>query len=191
MGRWEPDARGRLEQAALDLFVEQGFAATTVPQIAQHAGLTTRTFFRYFADKREVLFAGEDELREQFAAIIRSAPEGLTPMQLIEFGLHAVVTQVFEPRFETLQLWRSVVATDEGLRERALRKEELTMRTAVAAFHERGVDKETSELIAQLSMVVLQGALEHWLAESTPRTRLIDLIHGSLDRLHTTITSVH
>jgi len=62
MSRWQPDARGRLERAAVELFTEQGFAATTVPQIAARAGLTTRTFFRHFADKREVLFAGDEEL---------------------------------------------------------------------------------------------------------------------------------
>ena len=58
MSRWEPNARGRLEQAALELFIERGFEQTTVAEIAQRAGLTERTFFRYFADKREVLFAG-------------------------------------------------------------------------------------------------------------------------------------
>ena len=59
MGRWEPDARGRLMQAALELYGERGFEQTTVAEIAQRAGLTERTFFRHFADKREVLFSGE------------------------------------------------------------------------------------------------------------------------------------
>jgi AcrR family transcriptional regulator len=62
MGRWEPDARGRLEQAALDLYQDRGFEQTTVTEIAERAGLTERTFFRYFADKREVVFGGQDML---------------------------------------------------------------------------------------------------------------------------------
>lgn len=65
MSRWEPNARGRLEQAALELYLEQGFDRTTVVEIAARAGLTERTFFRHFADKREVLFAGAGELRER------------------------------------------------------------------------------------------------------------------------------
>ena len=62
MARWEPDARGRLEKAALDVFRERGYAHTTVGDIAERAGLTERTFFRYFTDKREVLFSGSKEL---------------------------------------------------------------------------------------------------------------------------------
>ena len=58
MGRWEPDARGRLERAAMELYIERGFEQTTVTEIARRAGLTQRTFFRHYADKREVLFAG-------------------------------------------------------------------------------------------------------------------------------------
>src|ERR1700710_310590 len=75
MGRWSPDARGRLERAAVELFVEQGFAATTVPQITARAGLTTRTFFRYFADKREVFFAG-DEIPDLARRYLTAAPAG-------------------------------------------------------------------------------------------------------------------
>lgn len=187
MGRWEPDARGRLEQAALDLFTEQGFAATTVPQITERAGLTTRTFFRYFADKREVLFADEATMREQFAAAITRAPDDLTSMQLIEFALDQLAAEVFEPRFDLLRRWRSVVAADEGLRERALRKEELTMRSAVAALRERGLDAEESELVAHLSSVVLHAAVTRWLAQSSREIPLVDWIHEGFDRLRTTV----
>ena len=63
MGRWEPDARGRLVKAAMELYGERGFEQTTVAEIAERAGLTERTFFRHFADKREVLFAGAGALR--------------------------------------------------------------------------------------------------------------------------------
>lgn len=83
MGRWQPGARERLEQAALDLFLEQGFNETTVPQITARAGLTTRTFFRYFADKREVLFAHEELVPSQVADLMAGAPPSLTPMELI------------------------------------------------------------------------------------------------------------
>ena len=73
MGRWQPDAQGRLQQAALTLFAKQGFESTTVAEIAEQAGLTKRTFFRYFADKREVLFQGADELKQLFVTEVADA----------------------------------------------------------------------------------------------------------------------
>jgi len=76
VGRWKPDARQRLRRAAIQLFREQGFAATTVPQITERAGLTTRTFFRYYADKREVLFPHEDDARAQAQTAVEQAPPG-------------------------------------------------------------------------------------------------------------------
>jgi hypothetical protein len=78
MARWEPNARERLERAALALFAEHGYDATTVAQIADRAGLTKSTFFRHFADKREVLFGGQDFLAGVFSEAIRTAPPAAT-----------------------------------------------------------------------------------------------------------------
>src|SRR4029079_1866739 len=89
MGRWEPGAADRLRRAALDLYVERGFDQTTVAEIAQRAGLTARTFFRYFADKREVLFAGSAALQEQLVQALESAPDAATPMQAVSAALDA------------------------------------------------------------------------------------------------------
>src|SRR5579872_6753902 len=75
MGRWEPNARGRLEQAAMELFLERGFEQATVTEIAGRAGLTQRTFFRHFADKREVLFYGQEMLRDLLVAAVADAPD--------------------------------------------------------------------------------------------------------------------
>ena len=81
MGRWEPNARGRLEQAALELYVERGFEQTTVAEIAERAGLTERTFFRHFADKREVLFAGSGVLQELLVTAVADAPDSAAPIE--------------------------------------------------------------------------------------------------------------
>src|ERR1700710_823158 len=89
MGRWEPDASGRLRQAALELYVERGFEQTTVADIAQRAGLTARTFFRYFTDKREVLFAGPESLLEQMVNALENAPESASPMSAVAAALDA------------------------------------------------------------------------------------------------------
>ncbi|MER7370487.1 helix-turn-helix domain-containing protein, partial [Nonomuraea wenchangensis] len=79
MGRWEPNARGRLEEAALELYGERGYEQTTVAEIARRAGLTERTFFRHFADKREVLFGGGTLLEERLTAAVAAAPDSAGP----------------------------------------------------------------------------------------------------------------
>jgi AcrR family transcriptional regulator len=89
MSRWEPNARGRLEQAALELYRERGFDQTTVAEIAERAGLTERTFFRYFTDKREVLFWGQGALQEIYVSTIASAPQSATPIEAVAGGPHA------------------------------------------------------------------------------------------------------
>src|ERR1035441_631438 len=87
MGRWEPNARGRLEQAALELYVERGFEQTTVAEIAQRAGLKERTFFRHFADKREVLFQGAASLQELLVNAVASTPESSAPIDAVAAAL--------------------------------------------------------------------------------------------------------
>src|SRR6266436_5091052 len=89
MVRWEPDARGRLEQAAFALYAEHGFENTTVADIAQRAGLTERTFFRHFADKREVLFGGAAALQETLVSAVAAAPASAAPIDAVAAGLEA------------------------------------------------------------------------------------------------------
>src|ERR1700736_2120971 len=90
MGRWEPNARGRLEQAALQLYGERGFEQTTVAEIARRAGLTERTFFRHFADKREVLFYGSSILQDLLVSAVATAPATASPMDAVALGLDAI-----------------------------------------------------------------------------------------------------
>src|SRR6516162_4264297 len=99
MGRWEPNARGRLEKAALELYRERGFDQTTVAEIAEKAGLTERTFFRYFADKREMLFGGQEILREIYVNAIASASYTATPLEAVAAALEASAS-VFRGRHE-------------------------------------------------------------------------------------------
>src|SRR5260370_28744330 len=89
MSRWPPDARERLETAALDLFVDNGYEETTVAQIADRAGLNRATFFRHFADKREVLFGGEDILSGLFADGIRAASPDATLLECLQAAFAA------------------------------------------------------------------------------------------------------
>src|SRR5690348_12522048 len=95
MTRWKPDAPGRLAKAAITLFEEQGYDATTVAEIAERAGLTKRTFFRHFADKREVLFGGSDELAQCWVDAVAAAPANATPLAMVTAGFDAVA-ELFE-----------------------------------------------------------------------------------------------
>jgi AcrR family transcriptional regulator len=90
MGRWQPDARGRLQTAALAVYDERGFENTTVAEIAERAGLTKRTFFRYFTDKREVLFSGAEQLEELWVTEVAAAPESAAPLDAVAVALDAV-----------------------------------------------------------------------------------------------------
>ena len=98
MGRWEPNARGRLELAALELYVERGFEQTTVAEIAKRAGLTERTFFRYFADKREVLFGGSASLQELLVSTVAGAPDLTNPLDAVALAIEAAAARLQERR---------------------------------------------------------------------------------------------
>lgn len=169
MGRWEPNPRERLKQAALELFAEQGFAATTVPQITARAGLTTRTFYRHFADKREALFDHEDELPGLVASLVAEAPPGMTPMRIIERGLTETAQTRFEGRLAELRTRQAVVQSDEGLREREGRKFALLSDSLRQALVGRGVHETTATIAAQLATSVFAVAVGRWLEQPGER----------------------
>jgi AcrR family transcriptional regulator len=187
MSRWRPDARQRLEQAAIELFSTQGFAATTVPQITARAGLTTRTFFRHFADKREVLFGG-DEIPALATRLITEAPASLEPAMLLIGGLQTVAETRFEGRREEIRVRQAIIHSDEGLRERDLRKRADLGQAIRAGFTGRGVDTTTSVLLAETTVTVIQVALEGWLDRDDDRT-LFEIMLETLGSLQATLGS--
>ncbi|WP_250030971.1 TetR/AcrR family transcriptional regulator [Paractinoplanes maris] len=162
MSRWQPDARERLEQAAIALFVEQGFAATTVPQITARAGLTTRTFFRHYADKREVLFAG-DEIPAMAARMMADAPPDADPMTLILDGLETVTRTRFDPRRHDLRQRRRIVRSDPALQERDLRKRAALSEAIRSGFESRGLGPTQAALLAETALTLLYVSLDEWL----------------------------
>src|SRR4051794_6036126 len=121
MGRWAPGAEGRLSEAALALYVERGFEQTTVAEIADRAGVTARTFFRYFSDKREVLFARSDELADLMVAALHAAPADADPLAAVGAALDAAGEMIGGSREHSRQRHTVVSANDE-LRERELMK---------------------------------------------------------------------
>jgi AcrR family transcriptional regulator len=186
MARWQPDARERLRQAALELFAEQGFAATTVPAITARAGLTTRTFFRHFADKREVLFADEAELPVYTERLVAEAPAGTSPLAIVLDGLRAVAEAWFEGRKDTVRQWRAIVLTDAGLRERELQKRAALAAAVRNGFCARGLDPTRAGLLAETSVTLMHMSVAAWLETDDDR-KLYDIIEATLATLKTTL----
>ncbi len=176
MSRWEPHARERLEQAALQLFTEQGFGNTSVPQITERAGLTTRTFFRHFVDKREVLFAHEADFPELVAALMAQAPPSLSPMQLIAHGLRAVAALRFDGHRDILATRHHVIAADTGLLEREMRKYAALAAAITDCLRRRGTGELEAVLTADIAVTVLRIAVTQWLGptENRPLTALLE-----------------
>ena len=183
MGRWEPDARGRLEQAAMVLYVDRGFEQTTVAEIAERAGLTERTFFRHFADKREVLFSGAGALQELMVGAVRDAPASLSPYDVIALAVGAAGNAIGSGP-ERARLRQRVIDDNDDLKERELIKLATLANALSRALHERGVDVPTASLAAEAGVAVFRVAFERWVRGPVD-TRLVDVINESLDALST------
>jgi AcrR family transcriptional regulator len=181
VGRWEPNARGRLERAALELFGERGFEHTTVAEIAERAGLTKRTFFRHFSDKREVLFGGGDELKELFVSSLAGAPASAAPIDAIAVSLEAAGAALQE-RHEFARQRQVVIAANAELQERELVKLASIAEALADTLRERGVGEPAASLTAEAGVAVFRIAFERWVAEASQRD-LPELIRESLEAL--------
>jgi AcrR family transcriptional regulator len=185
VGRWEPNTRERLVRAALDLFAEQGYDATTVSEIAERAsGLSKMTFFRHFSDKREVLFAGQDVMGRLLADAIAAAPGPATPLQAVAAGLDALAALHPNDRREFAVRLRGVIAANPELLERAAFKRFALTEAATAALEKRGVPDPAAGLAAELGIRAYYRAYEQW-AGSPGEQTLTDFTRRSLGELRT------
>src|SRR5689334_19985107 len=183
MGRWQPNARGRLERAAMELYGERGFDQTTVTQIAERAGLTERTFFRHFADKREVLFAGSGQLQDLLVQTVADAPTWAPPIDAVAAGIEAIGTMLQESRGHTFARQRqSIVAASAELRERELNKMSSLAGALADTLHRRGVGEPAASLLAEIGIAVFRISFERWV--SGPRERdLRELMREALEEV--------
>ena len=163
--RWQPNARGRLEQAAVALYEEQGFEQTTVAEIAKRAGLTERTFFRYFADKREVLFSGSDVLKGLLADAVVGAPASASPIDAVTAGLQAIAG-AFAGRREYARQRRTIIAANADLQERELIKLASLASVVAEALRRRGVGEPAARLAAEAGIAVFHVAFERWVDQA-------------------------
>lgn len=181
MSRWEPDARGRLEQAALELYRERGFDQTTVAEIAKRAGLTERTYFRHFTDKREVLFWGQELLHELLVTTVTAAPEPATPIDAVGAAL-AAIADMMQQRREVAVRRQAVIDANPPLRERELIKLATLASALAEALRARGVPEPAASLAAQAGMAVFHVTFARWIDTANERT-LPELMRESLDEL--------
>ncbi|CAA9577351.1 MAG: Transcriptional regulator, AcrR family [uncultured Thermomicrobiales bacterium] len=180
MSRWKPDAQTRLVQAALELYGERGFEQTTVAEIAQRAGLTERTYFRHFADKREVLFGGSTVFEETLIHAIANAPDVATPIDAVVVGLDAVAEAMFPPeRHDYARRRQAAIMANAGLQEREQSKFASLVAALVVALGQRGVDEPTARLTAEVGVVIFKVAFERWV-DGDQHLDLSQLIQESL-----------
>jgi AcrR family transcriptional regulator len=189
VGRWEPNARERLECAALALFVEHGYDATTVAQIADRAGLTKSTFFRHFADKREVLFGGQDMLAELFSDAVLTAPPSATTAGCIAAALESAAAAFTPDRHDLAPQRRAVIAANSELQERQLLKRARLASAMSDALRVRGADDTTARLAAEMGVLAFSTAYARWAAPDN-RQPFTEIAHAALRDLQARATTL-
>jgi AcrR family transcriptional regulator len=181
VARWKPDAVGRLAEAAITLFGQQGYDETTVAEIAARAGLTKRTFFRYFTDKREVLFSGSDELQRVWVSAVTGAPTEAGPLAAVQAGLDAVA-DMFAERHRFARIRAQIIVANPELHERELIKLESLVAAVAVALRERGVADHAAILAAQTGVRVFHVAFARWVGQDDPAA-FRPLMRESLEEL--------
>src|SRR5579862_2842602 len=163
MGRWEPGARERLVVAAVDLFTEQGYDATTVAQIAERAGVTKSTFFRYFPDKRELLVAGQETLSRLLAEGITEAPASASPIEAVAAGLERASSAMGPMNRELGPRLKAAIAASTELQERDALKSVGLAAAMTDALKARGVPDPTAQLASEMAVLAFKRGYSQWL----------------------------
>ncbi len=189
MARWEPNARLRLVRAALELCSDQGYEVTTVAEIAERAGLTKTTFFRHFPDKREVLFAGQEEHSRILAEAIAAAPAEATPIETVAAAVVALAVSFTDENRAFGRMLIALIAANDDLKERSAYKHASLAQAAAEALEARKVPPATAWLAAELGVRAFHEAFAQWIEPGTENS-LVALTNASLDRLRSAATMI-
>lgn len=181
MSRWDPDARGRLERAAFDLFLERGYDHTTVADISTKAGLTERTFFRHFVDKREVLFARSATLLDVMSNALEQTDPELLPIEAVRVAVEAI-SKVMYGRLSYARQRQQVIAAHPDLQERDLNKRAALTAALELGLRRRGAPDSTANVAAETGIGIFYGAFVSWLGASRER-ELVDIVHERFEEL--------
>jgi AcrR family transcriptional regulator len=171
MSRWEPGARERLVMAAVDLFTEQGYDATTVAQIAERAGVTKSTFFRHFPDKRELLVAGQETLSRLLAEGIAEAPPAAGPLDAVAAGLDRASAAMGPMNRELAPRLKAAVAASAELQQRDALKDVGLATAMTTALTARGIPEPTAALASELGLLAFKRGFAAWSAPPPPPPR--------------------
>jgi len=182
MGRWEPDAAGRLREAAIALYLERGYEQTTVADIAERAGVTARTFFRHFADKREVLFNGSEVLEESMVSAVTDAPADASPVAAIGAALDAS-GEVLGDRHAYARQRSAAVASSVELQERELVKMARLAGALTDALRGRGVGEIEARLVAETGVTAFRVGFERWVTDPADDADLSTAVRQVLQEL--------
>jgi len=182
MVRWKPGAPERLQRAALELFATRGFEQTTASEIARSVGLTERTFFRHFADKREVLFFGQQQFAQAFLTGVAAAPPDASPMEVVASAVRCGSELFPAERRAYSRLRQSVIDQNPALQERELLKLAGLATTLTDALRARGVDDPAATLAAHSGVTVFGIAFGQWLRDGEARP-LAEIAAAVLDDL--------
>lgn len=183
MSRWQPDAPLRLQQAAMELFIEKGYEGTTVEEIAQRAQLTQRTFFRYFSDKREVLFFGTGEFE---AAVVDGVRKEKTvdPLERVVRTFETVAAGYFDTRADAVRRRRGIIQSSPELQEREGQKMGRIIEQASAVLVAEGIETRTARFAVEIGVLVFRRAFDQWAeAEGTTLAVTIRATFGQLRSL--------
>lgn len=183
MARWEPNARGRLEDAALDLFTERGYDKTTIAEIAQRAGLTERTFFRHFADKREVLFGASNPLLGVLTDAVTAAPTDTPPLDAVAAALNSAAA-ILQERRSYARRRQAVITANEELLERELVKLAVLAEGLATALRSRGAGATEAAVAAETGIALFRAAYASWLA-ADDTADLSECLHSAFATLRT------
>ncbi len=170
MARWEPGTAEKLQDAALELFAARGYEQTTATEIAQAVGLTERTFFRHFSDKREVLFGGQQSLIDAFLAGLDGAPATATPIELAVRALRSSAGFFDDERRAWSRKRQSVIDANPALQEREALKLVGIGRALAEALRARGADGVAAEVAAQIATMAFGIAFTQWIADDEERS---------------------
>ncbi|WP_432827162.1 TetR/AcrR family transcriptional regulator [Dactylosporangium sp. CA-092794] len=181
MARWQPETTQRLVIAAVDLFTEQGYDATTVAQIAERAGVTKSTFFRHFSDKRELLVAGQETLSRLLAEGIAEAPADASPLEAVAAGLERASSAMGPTNRELGPRLKAAVAASTELQERDALKSVGLAAAMTAALLARGVPDPTAHLAAELGVLAFKRGYAQWSEDDRDDTQ--GLAHHALAAL--------
>jgi AcrR family transcriptional regulator len=184
MSRWEPDPKGRLQRAAMELFLERGYAGVTVADITQRAGLTKRSFFNHFADKREVLFADSEAFQRTLTDALAAVDPAADPLEAATAALTqagrslAGYGQVAAPR-------RDLIASSTELQERELVKMASLCRALQDGLRARGAMPAAARFAAEAAITVFNAAYDDWIDH--PDADFAALMMRALDQLRTAV----